>query len=241
MRAILSRIPFLLKAKRVLSNYRWLRKARRLNTYAQNGEDVAVLSLFPEHYKGTYIDLGANHPYRISNTYLLYTNGWRGVCVDPMPMFEPKYRRIRPRDIFLNVGVGARAGSFEFFEMSVNELSTFSREIAEELVEKKRAQVVAVHKIQTKTLPEIVALLVPDGTFDVLSIDVEGLDAETVRSTDWASVKPRVVICETSSYDHDWSGQIIASFSDLGFRHYQHIGCNDVFINTAVGRTPEDV
>jgi FkbM family methyltransferase len=236
IREAIKRIPFVKSAGRAWNEYRWLRRARRDQTYAQNGEDRALLELFSPGYRGTYVDLGANHPYRISNTYLLYTHGWHGVCVDALPMFGPLYRRHRPRDTFLNVGVGTQPGEFHFYEMSFSELSSFSRDIADELVAKGRATVKAEHRIQTRSVAEIVASLAADGQFDVLSIDIEGLDAEIVRNTDWGFVKPRVVICETSSYEHDWAGEIVELFGRQGYTHQCHVGCNDIFVSSAMGR-----
>jgi FkbM family methyltransferase len=238
---MLKRVPFVRSLGSQWNEMRWLQRARTRQSFAQNGEDAILFSLFPKGHEGTYIDLGCNHPYRISNTYLLYENGWRGLCVDPIPMFAPMYRRHRPRDVFLNAGVGAAAGTFEFFEMNIHELSTFSREIAEELVAKQRAELVAVHSIRMQTVSQIVATFVPDGAFDVLSIDIEGLDAETVQRTDWGFVKPRVVICETSSYEHDWSAEIVSLMADRGYRHERHVGCNDLFLNTLPGRRLEDL
>jgi hypothetical protein len=241
VRSLIKRVPPLHALGRAWNEYRWLRQARQRQTYAQNGEDQAILELFPRGYQGSYVDLGSNHPFRISNTYLLYTRGWHGLCVDPIPMFAALYRRYRPRDMFVNVGVGTHVGEFTFYEMSVHELSTFSGEIAEELVAKRRATIAAMHTIQTKPVSQIVGHLADEGMFDVLSIDIEGLDAETVRDTDWTFVRPRVVICETSSYEHDWSAEITALFADRGYRHHRHIGCNDIFVNTATGRRPQEV
>jgi len=233
MREMIKRIPFAHAAGRAWNDFMWLQKARRNETYAQNGEDKVVRELFPKDYRGKYIDLGANHPYRISNTYLLYTLGWSGLCVDPVPMFAPLYRRYRPRDRFLNVGVGASRGHSYFFEMSPTELSTFSQPIADELVQKKRASLVGRHTIETMTVSEITATLAPDGRFDLLSIDIEGLDAEIVRQTDWTFVRPKVVICETSAYEHDWAGEIAALFRANGYQHHAHVGCNDFFLRGA--------
>jgi FkbM family methyltransferase len=223
---------------RAWNRHIWLQRARQRQSFAQNGEDRALVELFPADFKGLYVDLGANHPYFISNTYLLYRRGWQGLCVDPLPMLAPLYRRHRPRDIFLNKGVATTAGSFTFYEMNVPELSTFSREIAHELVATRRAVLAAEHRIEAAPVAEIVSNFSPQGSFDVLSIDIEGLDAEIVRSTDWGFVNPRVVICETSSFEHDWATEIIGLFAARGFRHHRHVGCNDIFVNMAPGRDP---
>ncbi|NQW46529.1 MAG: FkbM family methyltransferase [Planctomycetes bacterium] len=238
LRSAIRRIPLCHAIGRAWNRRVWLQRARQRQTYSQNGEDCALLELFPADFKGIYVDLGANHPYFISNTHLLYTRGWHGLCVDALPMFAPLYRRHRPRDVFLNKGVSMTAGAFDFYEMDVPELSTFSRELADDLVASRRAALTAVHRIEAAPVSEIISDFAPSGNCDVLSIDVEGLDAEIVRSTDWGFVNPRVVICETSSFEHDWTNEIIGLFAARGFRHYRHVGCNDIFVNTAPGRDP---
>jgi len=238
LRSAIRRIPLCRAMGRAWTRHVWLQRARRRQSYAQNGEDRALLELFPTDFKGLYVDFGANHPYFISNTYLLYTRGWHGLCVDPLPMLAPLYRRYRPRDIFVNKGVAATAGVSNFYEMNVSELSTFSHELANDLVASRRAALMATHRIEAAPVAKIITQLAPNGIFDVLSIDIEGLDAEIVRSTDWGFVNPRVVICETSSFEHDWAPEIIGLFAAIGFRHHRHVGCNDIFVNTAPGRDP---
>ena len=73
--------------------------------YSQNGEDIILKSLFPADYKGFYIDVGAHHPYRISNTYLLHQQGWSGINIDPNPETIAFFNRARPNDININIGV----------------------------------------------------------------------------------------------------------------------------------------
>ena len=144
LRSAIRRIPLCRAIGRAWNRRVWLQRARQRQSYSQNGEDRALLDLFPADFKGLYVDLGANHPYFISNTHLLYTRGWHGLCVDALPMFAPLYRRHRPRDVFLNKGVSMTAGAFDFYEMDVPELSTFSRELADDLVASRRAALTAV-------------------------------------------------------------------------------------------------
>lgn len=49
---------------------------------SQVGQDQWVLSLFPEGYKGTFLDVGCYLPIEINNTYLLEQNGWTGIAID---------------------------------------------------------------------------------------------------------------------------------------------------------------
>jgi hypothetical protein len=50
-------------------------------SYSQNGEDLIIRDLFFRLgiRQPTYLDIGANEPFFISNTYLLYSKGSTGV------------------------------------------------------------------------------------------------------------------------------------------------------------------
>ena len=52
-------------------------------TYAQGGEDLVLLNIFARLgiARPTWLDIGAHHPWRISNTALLYARGWRSRCI----------------------------------------------------------------------------------------------------------------------------------------------------------------
>jgi hypothetical protein len=54
-------------------------------TYAQHGDDLAVLNIFKRLgiERPSYLDVGAYHPFDLSNTALLYERGSRGINVEP--------------------------------------------------------------------------------------------------------------------------------------------------------------
>ena len=54
---------------------------------------------------GKYIDIGSHHPIKHSNTFSFYLNNWSGICIDPLPGLNSKYKILRSRDLFLNVGI----------------------------------------------------------------------------------------------------------------------------------------
>ena len=63
---------------------------RNRKTFSQFGEDLFIKKFFEYKKKGKYVDLGAFHPMRLSNTYLLYKNGWSGTNVDLNPIRKHK-------------------------------------------------------------------------------------------------------------------------------------------------------
>ena len=58
---------------------------RRLfwGSYSQKGEDLFLSRMFPKHYEGFYVDVGANDPIRFNNTYKFYKRGWKGMNIEP--------------------------------------------------------------------------------------------------------------------------------------------------------------
>ena len=98
--------------------WEWLKRARQrilgrrayMNpSYSIEGEDRIVRALlWQKHDKGFYVDVGAHHPFRFSNTYLFYTQGWSGINIDATPGSMKAFNKYRPRDINLEVGIGGR-------------------------------------------------------------------------------------------------------------------------------------
>ncbi len=55
-------------------------------SYAQEGEDLVLARLFGNQVEsGFFVDIGAHHPVRYSNTYYFYRRGWTGLNVDALP------------------------------------------------------------------------------------------------------------------------------------------------------------
>lgn len=79
-------------------------------SYSQEGEDLLLSRIFGDKKDGFYIDVGAHHPFRFSNTYLLYKRGWRGINIDAMPGSMKLFNRFRPRDINIECGVASGGG-----------------------------------------------------------------------------------------------------------------------------------
>lgn len=152
--------------------------------------------LFEERGTGTYVDVGAHHPWRFSNTYWFYLQGWSGLNVDATPGSMGAFRRARPRDRNVEAAVAGQARTVTFFAFDDPALNTFDPEA----VERAKAggyRVVEERELQTTTLAELLRKHLPGGTIDFLSVDVEGLDAEVLESNDWDAFAPEVVLAET--------------------------------------------
>ncbi|MCX6972888.1 MAG: hypothetical protein NTZ94_01095, partial [Verrucomicrobia bacterium] len=83
-------------------------------SYSQFGEDTLIAEyLIGKNFtkrKKFYVDLGAYHPSRFSNTKLLNLIGWMGINIDPNPDSIELFNHHRPNDINLNLGISVLPG-----------------------------------------------------------------------------------------------------------------------------------
>jgi FkbM family methyltransferase len=168
-------------------------------SFAQEGEDLILERVFERQSHGIYVDVGAHHPRRFSNTYLLYRRGWRGVNIDAAPGSMRAFHVVRPRDLNLEVGVAREAGERDFFVFNEPALSTFDAERARSL-NRPPYEIVSVRKVRCAPLATILhehAI----AAIDLLSIDAEGYDYDVVRTLDWDRARPRVVVVEQHAAD----------------------------------------
>jgi serine/threonine protein phosphatase PrpC len=97
------------------------------------------------------LDIGANHPIKINNTYLFYKQGSRGVCVEPNPKLCKIIKNKRKKDTVLNIGIGKEEKTnIDFFVMNSDVLSTFSKEEANYLIKNAKQTPKKVIKIIQK-------------------------------------------------------------------------------------------
>jgi FkbM family methyltransferase len=171
--------------------------------YSQNGEDIILSSLFPKNYRGFYVDVGAHHPYRISNTYLLHKLGWKGINIDANPETIQLFEKARPHDINLNVGVGRIDTMSTYYTFSDPAVNTFSQTDAEHWKKKTFLEFLGTTTVQIRPLDKILEEYLPreSQSIDILSVDVEGLDLEVLQSNNWEKYSPRVIVAE----DHDFN------------------------------------
>lgn len=167
-------------------------------SFSQEGEDLVLARIFEnlEISNGFFVDIGAHHPCRFSNTYYFYQRGWRGINVDAMPGTKKLFERMRPMDITIECGVGAQEGVLKYFAFNEPALNTFSEE------EAKKKNVSPYHLVETLQIPvvtlkQILDEHLPSGTqIDFMTIDAEGFDHEVIVSNDWSRYRPRVILIE---------------------------------------------
>ena len=189
--------------------------AFRNRSYAQEGEDLILQRIFGNRRDGFYIDVGSHHPFRFSNTFAFYRRGWRGVCVDPLPGTAARFARWRPRDVAVEVGVSESPSQLTYFMFNEPALNTFSTELAAEREGRNHWHITERRQIQTLPLATLLETHLPAAVreIDFMSIDVEGLDLQVLRSNDWSRFRPRFVVTEClNATISGWADDAVVQF-----------------------------
>lgn len=197
-------------------------------TYSQHFDDGMILNLFKliGIKNPSYLDLGAHHPVNISNTKLLYDRGARGVNVEANPILIEAFKRERPLDTNVNIGVDVSSGTATFYMYSDSSgRNTFSPNEVKSLegVLTVRSEI----SLPVWTLQQIVDRYC-NGTFPAfLSCDIEGLDYAVLSSAKFTNLTPCVVCVETRPHDGE---NMKLMMNSKGFFPYCRMGENLFFV-----------
>ena len=86
--------------------------------FAEFAEDVMVNRIFKNQNKGTYIDIGAYHPFKGSLTYTLFKKGWKGTNVDISKTSIDLFKIARPNDMNICCAISNKTEKKIYFENS---------------------------------------------------------------------------------------------------------------------------
>lgn len=222
----ISQVPVLGRAIEDARDWKSLRYYAKRGYYSQHGEDRFLAEYFGDR-TGSYIDVGANHPFRISNTYLFYQKGWTGITVEPIPHLADSHCRLRPRDTLLRYAIGRENGILPFYFLVPSVLSTFDADTAKQLIDAGKARLRKKMDVSVVPLAQLFEEHFANRTCDILSVDTEGFDFQILSSNDWSKHRPRVVVFEANDQDE------LSSCTDLlaskGYCELKQFGCNHIY------------
>jgi hypothetical protein len=189
-------------------------------SFSQNGEDLATARLMENHPTGRYIDVGAHHPFRFSNTALLNLNGWTGINIDPNPSSIADFNSIRPHDNNVCAALGSANSISNYYEFQESALNTFS----EDMVKKHSSQGIFPYRITRTQIVNSKQFLEPIFTPDTyfFSVDAEGMDIEILEDLDFDKFYPCWIVMENQSFSMAEFEKFILTNSFL--RNYQTKG-----------------
>jgi FkbM family methyltransferase len=197
-----------------------LPNAYAVKSYSQEGEDLILQRIFGERATGFYVDVGAHHPQRFSNTHTFYRAGWRGINIEPNPQAHGLFASMRPRDINLQLGVAGQSGRLTYHEFDDGALNTFDATLAQWRVANTPYRLLRTIEIPVERLEQILARHLPAGQrIDFLSVDAEGFDLAVLQSNDWLQYRPEWVLVEAldTSLEQALHGDVHTFLSKQGY------------------------
>jgi hypothetical protein len=112
-------------------------------SFSQTGEDMVIDAFTGGKKRGFYVDVGAHHPIRYSNTLHFYLKSWKGINIDPIPGIMDEFNRFRPKDINLEIAIG-ESGYCEYYIFQDNAFNTLDKLAAEKIIETNLSQLIKV-------------------------------------------------------------------------------------------------
>ena len=211
-------------------------------SFSQSGEDLIVKFIFDQLgiKNPSYIDIGAHHPYYISNTALFFKNGSRGINIEPDPTLFKEFLKYRKEDVNLNIGISDCKGELDFYVISSPTLNTFSKEEADKYCLEGDYQIKSIKKIKVQILSDIIKDF-SNGIFpQFLSIDAEGVDEIIIRELDFDKNYPIVICIETITFSTSGNGVknlgLIDYITNKGYLVYADTNINTIFVKKEIWR-----
>lgn len=190
-------------------------------SFSKAGDDIQLMKLINNNVPGAYVDIGSWHPVKASNTYYFYVRGWKGICIDPNPELQTLYKQLRPKDNFINAGIGNADNSLVYYMLEESSMNTFSKDFIKK--QELESKIIKQISVPLYSLKEILDKnLGKNDRLDFFDIDVEGFDLEVLKSNDWVKYRPKVIVIETDiSIQDDINSEIVKY---LEIQNYRLIG-----------------
>jgi FkbM family methyltransferase len=160
-------------------------------SYSQYSEDLIIQSYFPRGKRdGHYVDVGCHHPRRGSNTYGLYRKGWSGILIDLEKTKVLANQLSRRRDKVILAAVSDTEEWMEIFSDKSYSTNTTIKKNQDSNNEQ------SIGHIKTQTLTNILNEENFQKKFELLSIDVEGVDLQVLKGLDLKCYQPQIICIE---------------------------------------------
>lgn len=191
-------------------------------SFSQEGEDLILHRLIGTKTNGFYIDIGAHHPKRFSNTYKFYKMGWRGINIDPLPGTMKVFNEKRPEDINLEIAISNNEKEVsKYYMFNEPALNTFNEDHANH-IQKNNSEyhLIKTSDIQTCKLSRVLNKYLKDGqNIDFMNIDVEGWELSVIESNDWDKYCPHYLIIESfgTKLEDDLNSEMTMKLKSYGY------------------------
>jgi len=148
-------------------------------------------AFFDRSPSGYFVEVGANEPEELSQTWHLEQKGWTGLLVEPQPALASELRRRRSAKVYaVACSSPKHAGTTMLLHLAG---------IHSSLDPYLNISTVAPHgtiEVPVRTLDDILADAGAPTPIDLLSVDVEGLEIDVLQGLDLERWRPRLILVE---------------------------------------------
>lgn len=207
-----------------------------VSSYSQYGEDLILKGLMERDQidlskKGFYLDVGAHHPTRFSNTKLFYDLGWGGINIEPNEGIKNLFDKTRPRDKTLEIGLGKRCGYQKFFlynESALNSCNNRDSELSDTPYSSTGSKEIETSRMEV-ILNDFHGESLPEPNF--LDIDVEGLEMEVLEGNNWDKFKFNYILIEQKikSLELVKNSAVFMFLKKLGYKAIANNGITTIY------------
>ena len=162
--------------------------------YSQYNEEEYILYYY-KGFKGKFLDIGAHNGIDLSNTRALAELGWSGVCVEPNPTVFSNllklYEQIHSVSV-VNCAVDIESELKMFSDNYDGYVSTLNKDHQDFFV-KNHGSCYREMYLKTIKIEELFECFGFD--FNFLSIDVEGMDLEILKTVPFEKLSKLSLLC----------------------------------------------
>jgi FkbM family methyltransferase len=201
-----------------------------MNSYSQFGEDKIVFEFFRSLSitHGFFLEIGANHPTALSQTWLLEENGWSGILIEPLPHLAKLLAQERKNSRVFEAAVSSSDKTGSSF-LIVKDSDAESVLVFDEPTDTKCYEIVRVRTIND--------ILAEAGCtrIDFMSIDIEGMEIPALQDFDFERYQPKMILIE--DHCHDLTKHRF--MQSKGYKIVNRCGCNNWYIPEKMDYTGE--
>jgi FkbM family methyltransferase len=206
------------------------------STYFTEGVPEFVMTQFPPDFLGVCIDVGANDPFWLSNSWIFEQKGWDTYCIEPNPNCLPKLRKFRKKVIPFACSDSSPDAKMDFYIYetqwagpNVDNKDVWEGEAADTGLikhENTKGIIKSVVPVTVRTLDYILGWDgLPIDHIDYISIDVEKNEMAVLRGLDLTKWKPTIIVIENEFKTVDQHAWLCS----YGYKCIKRIGVNDIY------------
>eukprot|EP00392_Amoebophrya_sp_AT5.2_P016632 g16906.t1 len=171
-------------------------------THGQAGQDWLVQSLLGCKQDGVFVELGSHDAHALSNSLTLESAfGWKGLCLEADPQYEPGYRNRRCR-LVQNI-IGSPTGKRVEFAFHPPETNGLSGIVGDSFDNTDRNISPGTREAPTQviSLADVWRHFKLPNMIDYFSLDVEGAETFVMQDFPWKELRFKVLTVERPKPD----------------------------------------